>query len=79
MQQKKEKLLAEENKLIEKRKNEIASSAQRLGLLTASDELMTGLFLEAVNALKHNSNLINGWEMEGALFLKSKKQHTEAA
>jgi hypothetical protein len=76
---KKEKLLKEENKLIERRKKEIANSAERLGLLTASDELITGLFLEAVNAIKENQNRIKEWETQGERFLKSKKHHTEAA
>jgi hypothetical protein len=76
---KKQKLIQEETKLIDKRKKEIASSAERLGLLTASDELITGIFLDAVNALKENSQRIKEWETEGERFLKSKKQNTEAA
>jgi hypothetical protein len=76
---KKQKLLQEETKLIEKRKKEIANSAERLGLLTVSDELITGLFLEAANAIKENQNRIKEWEAQGERFLKSKKQQTEAA
>ncbi|OAI47774.1 hypothetical protein AYO45_05585 [Gammaproteobacteria bacterium SCGC AG-212-F23] len=76
---KKQKLIQEEFKLIERRKKEIAGSAERLGLLTASDELITGLFLEAVHALKEDHSRIKKWETEGEQFLKSKKQHTEAA
>jgi hypothetical protein len=76
---KKQKLLQEETKLIEKRKKEIASSAERLGLLTASDELITGLFLEAASAIKENQNRIKEWEAQGERFLKSKKQYAETA
>ena len=76
---KKQKLLQEEARLIDKRKKEIASSAERLGLLTASDEFITGLFLEASLTLNQNKNRIKELEAEGARFLKSKKQHTEAA
>lgn len=74
---KKQRLLEEEVKLIDRRKKEIAASAERLGLLTASDELITGLFLEALSALKENPDRITAWESEGAQFLKSKKQFTE--
>jgi hypothetical protein len=76
---KKQKLIQEEIKLIEKRKKEIASSAERLGLLTASDEIITGLFLEAANALKENHPRIKEWELDGERFLKSKKQYAETA
>ena len=43
---KKKKLFEEETKLIHKRKNEIANLAERCELLTFSDEVLTGLFLE---------------------------------
>jgi hypothetical protein len=76
---KKQKLLQEENKLIDKRKKEIASAAERVGLLTASDELIAGLFLDAANALKENKNRIKEWEAQGERFLNTKKQHTDAA
>lgn len=75
---KKQKLLQEENKLIEKRKKEIAASAERFGLLTASDELIAGLFLEAANALRENQGRVQAWEAEGGRFL-NKKQNAEAA
>jgi hypothetical protein len=76
---KKQKLIQEEIKLVEKRKKEIAISAERLGLLTASDEFITGLFLEAATVLKENHHRVKEWELDGERFLKSKKQHTEAA
>ena len=76
---KKQKLIEEETKLIERRKNEIANTAERLGLLIASDEFVTGLFIEAANVLKQDPSRIKEWETQGARFLKSKKQSTEAA
>jgi hypothetical protein len=75
---KRQKLLEEENKLIEKRKHEISEAAERLGLLTASDEIITGLFLEAVNAIEKKTDRLKEWETEGANFLKSKKQYAQA-
>ena len=76
---KKQKLIQEEFKLIEKRKKEIANFAERLELLTVSDEFLTGLFLEAAKAIKTNHARIKEWEDEGSRFLKSKRQHTDAA
>lgn len=76
---KKQKLQEEESKLIEKRKNEISEAAERLGLLTISDEIITGLFLEAAKASNEKSERLKEWEAEGARFLKSKKQHAQVA
>ena len=76
---KKQKLLEEETKLIKKRKNEISSTAERLGLLTTSDEIITGLFLEAAKAITEKNDKLKEWENEGARFLKSKKHHTQVA
>jgi hypothetical protein len=76
---KKQKLLAEETKLIEKRKKEISATMERLGLLMVSDEIITGLFLEAAKAINENTDKLKEWESEGARFLKSKKQHTQVA
>lgn len=72
---KKQKLMEAEEKLIEKRKSEVSDTAERLGLLTASDEIITGLFLEAANALREKTDRLKEWETEGARFLSSRKQH----
>lgn len=69
----KQKLLDEEIELIEKRTNEIGAIAKRLKLLTLSDEIITGLFLQAVKAKEENSEQLREWEDAGNQFLKPKK------
>jgi hypothetical protein len=71
--EKKQKLLAEESKLIEKRKHEIGQLAEKFGLLTMSDTVMAGLFSEAQSALKGKTEKIKTWESHGARFLKPKR------
>lgn len=75
---KKQKLLEEESRLVEKRKHEISSTAEKFGLLTASDEFITGLFIEAAKAFHEKSERAKGWESEGINFIKNKKQHAQA-
>ena len=70
--EKKQKLLDEENKLIEKRKAEIGAFAEKFNLLTASDALMAGLFSDAQAALKDQPEKIKTWEHHGAQLLKPK-------
>ncbi|MBS0358135.1 MAG: hypothetical protein JSS53_02525, partial [Proteobacteria bacterium] len=62
LSQKKQALIDEEMRLIEKRKKEIGHLAERLNLLTTSDELLSGLFLELQSALKEKSEHIQHWE-----------------
>ncbi len=69
----KQKLLDEEIELIEKRTNEIGAIAKRFELLTLSDEIITGLFLQAVKAKEENSDQLREWEDAGTQFLKPKK------
>lgn len=71
--QKKQQLLQEESRLIEKRKKEIGQLAEKFNLLTLSDALITGLFSEAQIAVKDKSEKIQTWENNGVQFLKSKR------
>ncbi len=71
--ERKKKLLEEESKLIEKRKKEIGDLAEKFGLLTLSDTLMTGLFSEAQLASKEKSEKMKTWESHGEQFLKLKR------
>lgn len=75
---KKQRLLEEESKLIDKRKKEIGHLAEKFGLLTMSDELITGLFSEAQSALKDKSEKIKTWETHGEQFLKPKRNSRAA-
>lgn len=76
--EKKKKLLEEESRLIEKRKQEIGKIAEKFDLLTISDEVITGLFSEANEAIKENSQKIKQWEFQGAKILKRKTNVAEA-
>lgn len=71
--ERKQKLLEEEIELIEKRTSEIGAIAKRLELLTLSDEIITGLFLQAVKAIEENSDQLNEWKEAGEQFLRPKK------
>ncbi len=70
---KKQKLLAEESKLIEKRKIEIGQLAEKFDLLTLSDAVITGLFREVQSALRDHSDKIKQWGSHGEAFLNSKR------
>lgn len=74
----KQKLLAEETKLIEKRKKEIGAWAEKFGLLTIPDTLIVGLFSEIQTALKDKSEKIKLWETQGAKLLKPKQNRKTA-
>ena len=81
LSEKKQKLLDEECRLIEKRKKEIGDFAEKFDLLTVSDAVILGLFLDAKAALKNTSEKITTWEKLGADYLKPKrniKEITEA-
>jgi len=69
---KKEKLIAEESALIQKRKKEIAQLAEQFDLLTAPNTLILGLFSELQDALKSKSNRLKEWSLAGERFLQSK-------
>ncbi|MBV9575132.1 MAG: conjugal transfer protein TraD [Gammaproteobacteria bacterium] len=71
--ERKQKLLEEESKLIEKRKQEIGQLAEKFGLLTLSDAVMNGLFLDVQSAAQEKSEKIKSWESEGTRFLKPKR------
>lgn len=73
-----QKILEEKTKLIEKRKREIASLAERFNLLAASDELLAGIFIECEKALSANDERVKEIKSLGARFLKSKRNASEA-
>lgn len=72
--QKQEKLLLEKSKLIDKRKKDIANLVERCGLLTISDEILTGLFLDCEKAMKVKDNRVKEWQIHGEKFLRPTKQ-----
>ncbi len=74
--QKQEKLLLEKSKLIDKRKKDIANLVERCGLLTISDEILTGLFLDCEKAIKVKDNRVKEWQLQGEKFLRPAKQNT---
>jgi len=70
---KEQKLAEEKTKLLDKRKKEIAALAERFNLLTASDALLAGLFLECEKHLSANDERCKELESNGARFLKAKR------
>lgn len=62
---KKAQLELAEQQLLERRKKVIGNFAERLGLLTQSDELIYGLFMEAQKAIDEKSEKIKAWELAG--------------
>lgn len=76
--EKKQKLLEEESILIEKRKSEIAGLAEKFGLLTLSDTVLAGLFVELQSAIQDKSEKLKTWEQQGAQFLKPKPNRKAA-
>ena len=77
--EKKQKLLAEEAKLIEKRKIEIGALAEKLGLLTVSDEFLSGLFHDAKTALEKKSEKVKEWEKLGSQLTKPRPEKSAKA
>jgi hypothetical protein len=75
---KKQKLINEESKFIQKRKHEIAELAQRCGVLTFSDELLAGLFVQASQASITKDKKIQEWEHEGKKYLNQKQYGKQA-
>ncbi|MCW5589676.1 MAG: hypothetical protein KIT27_08455 [Legionellales bacterium] len=74
--QRKQRLIEEETRLIQKRKTEIANLAERFTVLTATDEIFAALFNELAQALNEKSAKLKEWETHGARFLKSRKNTT---
>ena len=72
---KRKKLLEEEGRLIEKRKIEIGALAEKLGLLTLPDELLSGILQEAKQAIDKKSDKVKEWEKLGSL--SSKPRNTK--
>lgn len=70
IKEKQQKLLAEEAKLVEKRKVEIGALAEKFGLLTVSDEFLSGLFQDAKNAIVKKTDKVQEWEKLGGQISK---------
>ena len=71
--EKKQKLLAEEQRLMEQRMQEIAQLAKRCDMLGVSDACLAGLFLSLQDAIQTASPLVKELQTRGELFLKNKK------
>jgi len=69
----KQKLHEEENRLIQKRKSEIAEMAEKFGLLVASDYFISGLFQDAKTALENETEQLKNWTKQGEALFKSRK------
>lgn len=72
------KLEEDHSKLVDGRKKEIGSWAEKFGLLEVSDQLITGLFSELQSALNNKSDQLKAWEKKGEAFLKAKRNNKEA-
>lgn len=72
--ERKQRLLEEEQRLIERRKKEIGALAERLGLLTTSDEVFTGVLLELQQAQQKQSSQLVEWEQHGQAYLTPKNR-----
>lgn len=70
---KRQKLLEEEQRLIDKRKKEIANLAERCNLLVTSDEILVGAFNDISGAIKSKDNRAKEWQTNGRQFLKPSK------
>jgi len=75
IEDKMKKLKEEENKLIEKRKTEIGSLAEKFNLLMLSDELIVGIFSEAKDVMSNNNQKLKSWEENGKELLKPKRNN----
>lgn len=71
---KKKKLEEEESKLINKRKHEIALLAEEHDLLSASNELIAGVFIHAKQAIDSKDSKVKEWEHAGSKSLKQPKK-----
>lgn len=79
LEAKKQKLLDEEAKLLDKRKKEIGLMAERCGVLVVSDTVLAGILLEVKDALSAKDNRLKEWETNGARFLQVRRGNSEAA
>ncbi len=71
--EKKKKLIEEEQSLIERRKKEIGQLAQKMDLLTVTDELISGLFTFAKKSIADKADCVKEWETLGGRFRKNAK------
>lgn len=77
IKQQQEKLQQAASKLIDKRKKDIANLAERCDLLLVSDEILTGLFIDGVNAYKNKDSRVKEWQSQGEKFLKPTKSNAK--
>lgn len=77
LEEKEKLLLAEKDKIIEKRKLAIARFAEKFGLLTVSDEVIQGAFSEIKEAVDEKSEKLKNWKTKGESFVKKKKSRAE--
>ncbi len=71
------RLIEQEQNLIERRKMEIGLLAQKIGLLTVSDELISGIFTFAQKSIADKADCVKEWETLGGRFRKSAKNQND--
>lgn len=72
-----QKLQEKKISLIEKRKQEIGTLAEKYNLLTVSNELWNDLFLELAKDIQNNAPRIKELENSGARFRCARKRHSK--
>ena len=65
-----DQLQARKKRLEEKRTNQFIKILNRCGANKISDEILSGVILDAVRACKENDSRVSTWESEGLKILK---------
>jgi len=73
LSEKKKKLIEEEKKIIEQRKKYISDLAEKHNLLSATDEMLEGIFSKAAREITNDSDLAKEWQAIGENFRKNAK------
>jgi hypothetical protein len=79
LQDKMNKMKAQEERLIKKRKDFFADLMERLDLLTVEDNTMIGLLLDFKEKLTHQPQTCNHLKKIGENFLQVKKRVSDAS
>lgn len=77
LEEKEKLLLAEKDKIIERRKLAIARFAERFNLLTVGDDVIQGAFSEIQEAVDGKSEKLKEWKTKGESFVKKKRARAE--
>lgn len=76
--EKEQQLAKQKQALLEERKKEIGDLAEKMQLLTVSDSVLAGVFLELEQALTDDADKVKQWDTDGNRFLKPKRHKQEA-